>query len=204
MKQSNFLRLAAVLSLSLYAVSSLAADAGTGWYGGGGVGVSRVKDDAAGNGYVINRDARDTGYKIFGGYRFTPHVGLEGSYLDLGKENFNWRYNANESGVGTIAARAFSLAAVGRLPVGSGFSLLGKLGVANLQAKYRENWSQLGYSGTISQNHSKTVATYGVGAEYAIDQNLSMRAEYEAFDKAKANGVGIKTNLLSVGLEYRF
>lgn len=193
-----------MLSLSLYAVSGLAADAGTGWYGGGGVGVSTVKDDATGNGYAINRDTSDTGYRIFGGYRFTPHLGVEGSYLDLGKEKFDWRYNPSESGAGTIAARAFSLAVVGRLPVGSGFSLLGKLGIANLRAKYRESWSQQGYSETISLNRSKTVATYGVGAEYAIDERLSVRAEYEAFGKAKTEGIGIKTGLLSVGLEYRF
>lgn len=206
----NKIRTLSLLTLALCTAPAFAADttsggvAGAGWYAGAGLGYSTVKDNATGNGYTLNRDTHDTGYKLFGGYRFNSTFGIEGSYIDFGKEKFNWTYSPVESGSGTLSATAFALAATGRLPLGDSFALLGKLGLASTQIKHRESWSQPGYSENISNNHSSTVPVVGLGAEYAFGKNIALRAEYEFYGKSKMEGVKMKTDLLSVSLGYHF
>lgn len=199
--------LAGLVALTLCAASAMAADSaigGPGWYAGAGVGFSTIKDNATGNGYTLNRDTHDTGYKLFGGYRFNGNFGIEGSYVDFGKEKFNWTYSPVESGSGTVAAKAFAVAATGRLPLGNAIALLGKLGVASTQIKYRESWSQPGYSENISRNRTSTVPVFGLGAEYALSNNLGLRAEYELYGKVKMGDSKVRTDLLSVSLGYSF
>lgn len=196
-----------MVSFLFYASPGIAAD-GEGWYLGAGLGRSTVKENHPGNGYTIDRDTHDTGYKLFGGYRFNSYFGIEGGYTDFGKEKFDWVYSAVESGSGEVSANAFTLAATGRLPVGNNFALLGKLGVANMRVKYREDWSQPDYEEHIRISRTTTVPLIGVGAEYALGKNLSLRAEYEAYGKVKMTFDGekikTKTDLISVSLGYQF
>lgn len=200
---------AGVISISLCAPFAMASeDDGSGWYLGAGLGRGTVKDDHSGNGYTIERDTHDTGYKLFAGYRFNTYFGIEGSYTDFGKEEFDWRYSADESGAGKVSANAFAVSATGRLPLGNDLALLGKLGIARTQIKYREDWSQPGYEEHIRLNRSTTVPLFGVGAEYAFGKKFSLRAEYEMYGKGKLTRADekfkVKTDLLSVNLGYRF
>ena len=201
---------AGAVSLLFCASPGMAADAagGAGWYLGAGLGQSTVKENHPGNGYTIDRDTHDTGYKLFGGYRFNRYFGIEGGYTDFGKEKFDWVYSAVESGAGKVSANAFSVSATGRLPVGYDFALLGKLGIARTQIKYREDWSQPGYEEHIRINRTTTVPLIGIGAEYALGKNLSLRAEYEAYGKVKMtrneDKLKAKTDLISVSLGYQF
>ncbi|WP_301102631.1 porin family protein [Propionivibrio sp.] len=206
----NIIRTLSLLTLALCTAPAFATDTafggvgGAGWYAGAGLGYSTVKEDAMGNGYTINRDTHDTGYKLFGGYRFNSNFGIEGSYVDFGKEKFNWTYSPVESGSGTVSASTFALAATGRLPLGNSFALLGKLGAANTQVKYRESWSQPGYSENISNNYSSTAPVVGLGAGYAFGKNIGLRAEYESYGKSKMGDAKVKTDLLSISLGYHF
>jgi OOP family OmpA-OmpF porin len=200
MSRNFAIYLAGNLLLALLAAPAQAE----GWYAGAGLGASHIKDDATGNGYTINRDSSSTGFKLYGGYRIKPEFAIEAAYSNLGKETFNWRYSANESGAGDIKLQAVSLSAVGTLPLKKGFDLFGKIGIAQVKGKYHESWSQPGYAENIDINKSKAVANYGVGVVYNIDQHLGVRAEYEGFGKVKAAGLGTKSQLLSVGLTYQF
>ena len=74
------------------------AGTSTGWYGGLSIGQSRAKIDDAritstllGAGFTstsITHDDRDTGYKVFAGYRINRNFALEGGFFDLGKFGF--------------------------------------------------------------------------------------------------------------------
>ena len=77
---------------------ALADSIDAGWYLGANVGQSRANIDEAriargllGSGFsgvAIDSDERDTGYKVFGGYRVNRHFAIEGGYFDLGKFDF--------------------------------------------------------------------------------------------------------------------
>src|SRR5450759_2749828 len=93
-------RASGTLGLGALAViaSPFAVADDSGWYGGLNIGQSRAKIDDAritsnllGAGFTttsINDDNHDTGYKLFGGYKFNRNFALEGGYFDLGRFGF--------------------------------------------------------------------------------------------------------------------
>src|ERR1700690_2075964 len=101
-KNMKLARVSGMLGLAaLAAIASpfaMADDAGLGWYGGLSIGQSRAKIDderisntLLGAGFTsttITDDNRDTGYKLFGGYKVNKNFALEGGYFDLGKFGF--------------------------------------------------------------------------------------------------------------------
>src|SRR3989304_5933084 len=96
----KFAKASGTLGLAAHAAiaSPFPAADDTGWYGGISVGQSKAKIDDAritsgllGRGFArtsISDDDRDTGYKLFGGYKFNKNFALEGGYFDLGKFGF--------------------------------------------------------------------------------------------------------------------
>lgn len=139
-------------------------------------------------------DSSDTSYKAFGGYQFSPNVGAEVGYNNLGKD-FTMTV---PGGVATGKLTNWYGAAVGTIPLGSGFSLLGKLGLARNEADF-------GGAG----KDTRTGLMMGVGAEYAISPTLSARLEYEDYGKFTdggfaGNGGSIKADSVNLGLKARF
>jgi len=139
-------------------------------------------------------DTNDTSYKLFGGYQFSPTWGAELGYNHLGKD-----FSMNVPG-GTAKGKLTNWygAAVGTMPLGNGFSLLGKLGATRNQADF-------GGAGETT----RTQPLFGVGAEYAFSSNMSARLEYEDFGKFSAGGFAgnngeIKANAVSLGLKAKF
>lgn len=200
MKQQRTMYLMAGLLLALFASAAQAGD----WYAGMALGTAHLKDDASSNGMVIHRDSTSAGYKLFAGYRVNQYLAAEASYSNLGKETFHWQRGSQESGAGDIKAQSFSAALVGNVALTRELGLFARLGVAQVQGKYQESWSQPGYTETISRKKSKAVANYGAGVIYAFDRDVALRAEYEGHSKLKDNDVGVRSQLLSLGLIYRF
>src|SRR5438128_2401629 len=77
--------LAAALSLP----SIVLAQAPSGLYLGGSIGSSNMRQGCNGTPAGLSCDQKDTGWKLFGGYQFTPHWGAEAMYVDLGKTKFD-------------------------------------------------------------------------------------------------------------------
>jgi OOP family OmpA-OmpF porin len=136
------------------------------WYIGAGLGVSwyDTKDQdfnsvpgVAGTGM----DKTGLGWKLFGGYRFSPYFGLEGSYVDLG----------SSQGVANFTAQSYNAAFVGRVPLGKGFSLQGKVGAAFTRAQ--------GFGNT----HYQTNPLLGAGFGYDFPNGATVLAEYEYFGR---------------------
>jgi OOP family OmpA-OmpF porin len=213
MRRNIVSRLTVVAVLSGLALSSSAADGG--WYGGLSLGRSTnrfVTGDFASRLPGVNESQKqsDDAYKFFGGYQFNPNFGLEGGYADLGK--FSYNYSGATSAISTYKARAWSLAATGTAPLGQGFSLFGKLGLALTRAN--DSISDPGgllagvttpaLLGNSSSN--RTAVLWGAGAEYALNARYSLRAEYEDYGRVgDSNSTGsAKDGLWSVGLKVNF
>ncbi|AOF86476.1 ompA-like transmembrane domain protein [Hydrogenophaga sp. RAC07] len=202
-----------LLTLAFFA-HPLATAQSTGWYAGANAGRTgaeiddpRITSGLQAQGFTttsINDRDRSTGFKLFGGYQFSPHFALEGGYFDLGK----FGYTANTIPTGTLngemRVRGLNLDLVGSLPLTGKLSALGRVGVNYARANDR-------FSGTGAVNVSNPTASksqanakYGVGLNYAFSDAMAMRLELERYRVNDAIGNKGDIDMLSVGLVYRF
>lgn len=177
---------------ALAAAALLAAPAFAQGYIGGGFGSSKLTG-VDGDGYTGGNTSKGL-VKIYGGYQITPSWGVEAQYADLGRRTLALA-GVN---VGSFGISQMSIAGTGTLPLGSGFSLLGKLGVSSSRP-----------TGSGVSGNSKTSALIGFGAAYSITPALSARVEYEDFGKLgdqSNNGVNnsVRANGYSISLKYAF
>ncbi len=194
--------------------SSLAAAEDNGWYLGGNVGQSRAKIDDARitNGLLasgfsttsISDNNRDTGYKVFGGYAFSPYWAMEGGFFDLG--NFGFTANTAPPGAlhGDLKLRGFNLDLVGFIPMTEKLSLFGRVG-ANY-ARTSDTFSGTGLVLVPNPNREAKQANvkYGTGLQYALSDRLGLRLEAERYRINDAVGNKGDIDLVSLGLVYRF
>jgi OOP family OmpA-OmpF porin len=204
--------LASLLAVAAIA-SPVAALAGP-WYAGLGAGQSNTSTDLVTNreSTIINAtdirsdfDRTDTAWKAFAGYRLHRNVAVEVNYTDLGKS----RLVTDMSGGGLPDTPASI--ALDRKVDGYGadvlliapfepqrLSLFARAGA--FRARVREQATLAGNivftngdpderSRNVTQN--ETVLHWGVGADWAFTQALSLRLEWERFDKVgKAFAIG--------------
>ena len=159
-----------------------------------GLGIGSSKISGYDSGAVSGGNTSKGLVKIYGGFQFTPTWGAEVQYSDLGKRDLT---NAGVA-AGSVNASQLSLAGTGTLPLTSGFSLLGKLGISG---------NRIGSSGNIiTGSSSSTGLLVGVGAAFSITPALSVRLEYEDFGSmAKTNtGSTVRANGYSLSLKYGF
>lgn len=185
-----------------------------GWYAGANAGRTsatvdnaRITRELAASGLAttsISDRESSTGYKLFGGYKFSPNFALEGGYVNLGK--FGFTANTLPTGTlnGDIRLRGFNLDAVGILPLTDRFSAQARVGLASIQA--RDNFSGTGAVSVSNPNPSKrdTNIKLGVGLEYAISPNLGVRGDLERYRVNDAVGNRGHIDMASVGLVYYF
>lgn len=191
---------------------AMAADAG--WYGGINAGQSRATIDderitrnLLGSGFTgvsIVDDEKDTGYKLYGGYKFNRNFALEGGYFDLGKFGFTATTVPAGTLTGSIKLRGFNLDAVGILPITEKLSALGRVGINYAEAK--DTFSGTGAVNVLNPNPSKrdTNYKYGLGMQYDFTESLGMRVEAERYRINDAVGNKGDVDLFSIGLVYLF
>ena len=214
-KNSASVRLGALgLAACATLVSPFAAADDSNWYIGANVGASRAKIDdprisraLLGSGFAsttIVDDDRNTGFKLFGGYQFTPNIALEGGYFDLGRFGFNAATVPTGTFNGTIKLRGVNLDLVGRLPITERFSAFARVGVNYAEA--RDRFTGTGAVIVTNPNPSTRAANYkfGGGLQYNFTPALGMRLEAERYRINDAVGNKGDINLYSVGLVYRF
>lgn len=170
------------------------ATAESAFYVGGSVGQTKYKSAPSGGGDITYFDTKDTGYKAYGGYQINQNWGVEATYFDLGKFNFD--------GVGfngSTKASAYGLAGVFTAPISNGFSVFGKLGLVRNELK-------VSASDGYSSKESKTGANFGLGAKYDFTPNLAVRAEWERLNKFDNRDADFRTNIdfLSTGITFKF
>ncbi len=212
----NLARASGTLGLAALAViaSPFAVADDSGWYGGINIGQSRAKIDDAritssllGGGFAttsITDDNRDTGYKLFGGYKFNKNFALEGGYFDLGRFGFTAITVPAGTLSGNIQLKGLNLDAVGILPITEKFSAFGRAGLNYAEA--RDSFTGTGLVNVANPNPSKRDTNYklGLGLQYDFTESLGMRVEVERY-RINAYAVGNRgdIDLVSVGLVYR-
>lgn len=198
-------------SAALGVTSAQAAD--TGFYVGGSFGQSKVSDfngvgaeidaefSTLGITSSTNTDDTDTGWKAFAGYRVMKYLAVEGAYTNFGEATANTTITAPSIGVVNtkLETEAWTISALGILPLGDKFSLFGRLGVNFWNADISATGTGSGGVLTMSESDDGTDWVYGAGAAYSITTNLSVRGEWEryAFDDGDVD-------LLSAGVSWNF
>jgi OmpA-OmpF porin, OOP family len=124
--------------------------------------------------------------KLFGGYRFTEHLGVELGYAALGSFRAGTVVNGSLVQQDTKARSVFG-AATGRMPLNESFALLGRLGVSHGKVS-----SDVAPEGNPWAG-SKRSALFGLGAEYRPNSSVSLTLNYDSYgrlsNQLKANSV---------------
>ena len=197
MRRDKKVLLAAMLGATVMAapaVSIAQARGETGWYLGGNIGQSKLKDGCSGlGGSGISCDDTDTAFKILGGYNINRNFAAELGYTDLGK--------AKASGLGLtdeLKATAWELSAVGSLPIANQFSAFGRLGLYFADAKENTN-----FAGNFK--HTNSDLTYGFGVRYDYSRELGVRGEWQRYSKVGGGDLGKSdVDVISVGVVWNF
>ena len=152
---------------------------------GAGITTSDLWNDISGPG--VNCDDEDTGLKIFGGYKFTPNLAVEGAWIDLGEVSAS-----GFGGTATAEADGFQIAAVGMFPINPQWSLFGKVGAFMWDASVTTN------SG-FSASDDGTDIMFGFGGMWNFAPQFGLRAEWERFDVDDED-----IDFLSIGVQFNF
>lgn len=182
-------------SLLLVASSSAFAE---GFYVGGDLGAasySNVTVPAAG-GFAAATFPNPGMFRIAGGYHFNKMLAVEIDYAKFGDSTLSY------AGVGdvTLAMHSLQAAAVGTYPLSSSFDLIGKLGLSANSASL----SGTGAFATGGPSTSKTDLLIGIGAQYNINSQFSIRTQYESFGAFDGSSSPIKASVFSLGTIYNF
>ncbi len=187
--------------LAAFAISIPAFAADTGGYLVGMIGQTKFKDvDTTGIANASVKDT-DTGIKLGGGYAFNRNLAVEAAYVDLGKATFSGTVvGVNVSG--TTKASGPVVVAVGMLPLGNQFTLLGRLGV--IDATVKADASGGGFS--ASEKSTKVKTTFGIGVTYSFTQQFAIRGDFDRYSKlGDSNTTGESdVDMISIGVVYKF
>ncbi len=183
--------LAAVTVMAL-AIGSTASAQG---YVGASVGQSRVSVDCTG---TLTCDKEDVGVKVFGGYMFTPNLGVELSYADLGKAAASADFFGSVVNI-DIKGSAFAAYGVAAWPFNDSVRVFGKAGLASFKTKVE------GGTGGVLASDSKTTTDFawGLGGEYQFAKQFSVRLEWDRY-RAKYADEKWDVDLWSIGARYNF
>jgi len=173
----------------------------SGWYLGTGIGYSTISPDLDNSKLEQNSSQKknNTGFKLYGGYQFNENWALETQYIHLGK------YKADGTGpmkgiTADIKVQGIAVNGVGSYYFGEDFLFC----QTRCHAE-QDGFEFLGSRFPVSEKRAGTVPLLGVGAEYKLTPQLSLRAEYEYYGQQKIdNEVKVRTDMATLGLRYRF
>jgi OOP family OmpA-OmpF porin len=171
----------------------------TGFYAGGAVGRLDYNIDTASfstnSTRITSKDEQHTGWKVFGGYQFNNYIGVEASYVDLGK----FQIGGTTSGVPFTAkadTNGFGLALVGTLPLNNKVAFFGKMGGFRSKSKATGSVGNIKIADSGHDNGSLV----GAGVRYNFTPQFALRVEAERFGL----GDGDSAMFYSLGAQYRF
>ena len=171
----------ALTALALISTASLAADKA--WYVGGDISSTQFK--------VEGEKERKTGFGLTVGCALNQNVAFELQARRMGK----WK----EDGV-SLTANSLSASVLGIVPVSTEISLFARVGLSRNSLDLSE--------GNLTASVHKNKALIGFGADYAIDKNLGLRAEFVNLGSNKigsgSDSVNVKMQQFNFGLNYAF
>lgn len=140
-------------------------------------------------------DGKDSGSKIFGGYRFGRNFALELAHVDLGKASYSGDFFGTPVTGGKVKVSGFNTSAVGIVPVSDALELFGKAGLYAWEAKA----SDLTGGVPFAAKTDDVTLSLGFGATYHFTRNVAARLEWEHFDLDPD-----KASMLSAGIVVKF
>jgi opacity protein-like surface antigen len=183
----------------------------SGIYLGFGVGQAKVNDWAQYSTTFVNEsfvvsspvsdDKRSLGFKVFGGYQFNKYFGVEGGFVDFNDVKASSTITGPARGVYTTAENdAWTLAAVGTLPVTKRVSVFAKLGASSWSSNLRSVATDVnGVTTSATEGSNGYDVFYGLGASYALLDSIDVRAEIERY---KFDNLDI--DLMTAGMAFKF
>ncbi|MCK4608530.1 MAG: outer membrane beta-barrel protein [Gammaproteobacteria bacterium] len=170
------------LSSSVFAAMPLAK----GLYVGANAGYSKVDETVSGS---HKQNNGNFGASANVGYKFSPYLGVELGYTQYANEEFDYNINGKDN-------FAVDLALKGILPLGNtGLSIFAKAGAAAVHHTLEDGIVKVSNAG----NHFEPAIYGGVGASFAITQNLAINGEATGTTK---NGNVPAMYLFSGGVTY--
>lgn len=189
-------------------------------YGGASAGMATHEGACIAANASSNCEDTSSGYKVFVGTRVAPQpnnyvatpgglmpssslptLGVEAGYIDFGDSTADGKagradiYDANFSS----DLSASYLAGVGYVPVAPRTELLGKAGVAFWKQNGKREVEQDSEM-NIETSNSGAGMLLGAGAQYKLNDNLSVRGEYEhVFGTGKDTSFESDAGLYSIG-----
>lgn len=194
-------KIAIVTLLSAFAAAPALADNTGKFYVAGDLGsasYSNVDPNIPG---VTNTAFPNPGMvRIAGGYQFSPTWAAEVGYSKFGDSVVDYGNLGLGAGKATLAMNSLQVAAVGAYPLNPQFDLIGKLGLASNKAEL----TGTGILAAAAASESKTDLLIGLGVQYHVSQQVTLRAQYDSFGKFTKDTNPIKASALSVGVAYSF
>ena len=135
--------------------------------------------------------------RIAGGYHFDSMFSAEVGYTKF--SNLSYIITGTTPGILSISTSSLQAVAVARMPLNSTFDLTAKLGFSNnaISAEVTGN------NTLIDPNPSKTSLMYGIGAQYHLNSQISVRVQYEDYgDLPDFDSVNLTA--FSAGVMYNF
>lgn len=120
-------------------------------------------------------DSRDTGFRLYGGFRMTPYLSVEGGYVGLGR--IGVRRSVDRECVvaqpvcisrtvtqyGNLRAGGWTLGLVGEIPIGHSFALSARAGLIRSTVRISNKVSEWGFSAEPA-TATQTRPIVGIGA----------------------------------------
>lgn len=223
-----------ILCATLLCAGVGAAHAGDpGFYVGGGIGQARYDDSLTSQ--IRSAYANDPGYsfvsadltddtdqawKLFGGYRFLPWLGVELGWVDLGEVSSNYvlrsqvpltNATANIDGRYTVAGPSATV--FGELDFNDRTSGILRVGMYNAQFDYDETGTGAdGLAHRFSNSKDYTKLTYGLGLNVRVTPNWDVRLDWDRYTNVgsrfdlrnETNGRFDHIDFVSMNVAYRF
>lgn len=186
---------AIILAASLASGAAFAQSPGVGPYVGASIGLS---DYDWSGGCVGECDKTDIGFKLYGGYMFTPYLGAEIGYGAFGKAKVSVPV-AGTAVNAELKSSGFSAFLTAQYPVDN-WAIFGKIGMGWLD---NEITVTVPGFGAASDSDNSTKLAWGLGATYMFNKNLGMRGEYENYDY-DYRGESDSITMWSVSIQYKF
>lgn len=189
-KSMKSLLAASVIAASMLCGTALAQSPAIGPYVGGSIGSANYSDE----GCFGDCDKTDIGFKVFGGYMFTPYIGGEVGYGMFGKAK------VGIPGVGNAELKSSGMHGFLTLqyPVDN-WAVFGKLGFAWLDNEVTASTPTV----SVSDSDSSTEFAYGLGFTYMFSPNFGVRGEYENY-KYEWFDASDNIRFWSIGIQYKF
>jgi opacity protein-like surface antigen len=152
----------------------------------------------------------DTGFGVIAGFRLTPYVAIEASYMDLGAAEYRLDGLANLGstfgvvafeGGADIEVSGPAVALVGIIPVSETIELYGKAGMFFSETDFTVFFDSIAESASFSSEE----ILYGVGMAWNLNPNWSLRLDFQRFaDVGEEDELGeANIDQFSLGVLYR-